>query len=261
MAESSTFNGTYELDSTVSTPFWNLKDSATGINISVQEDSPTTHYWVLRNNDGSVEFQLGATQTSQAALLNTRWWEVNYNNSDATTRAFRSATFSFGTGATVQQVYNEVTGLNHLEGKTVQVVGDGSFIKEDTVSSNKVTTDEYYGTLLAGLKFTSTLQPMPIEPVLAGRLSQSRVKAAAKIIVRFFKTKGAKVGEAGRQLTTYNVVDTQDPAGQSIELKTEQQRFFVASDYEREKLIEVSQDLPYSMTVLSIASIVNVEGM
>ena len=259
--ESSTFNGTYELDSSVSTPFWNLKDSAEGINISVQEDSPTTHYWVLRNDDGSVEFQLGATQTSQAALLNTRWWEVTYDNSDSTKRAFRSATFSFGTGATVQQVYNEVTGLNHLEGKTVQVIGDGSFIKEDTVSSNKVTTDEYYGTLLAGLKFTSTLRPMPIEPVLAGRLSQSRVKAASKIIVRFFKTKGAKVGEAGRQLTTYNVVDTQDPAGQSIELKTEQQRFFVASDYEREKLIEVSQDLPYSMTVLSIASIVNVEGM
>jgi hypothetical protein len=161
----------------------------------------------------------------------------------------------------VKKVVNTLTGLSHLEGKTVQVIGDGNFIKEEEVSSGQITTDEYYSTLLAGLKFTSTLRPMPIEPVLAGRLSQSRVKAAAKIIVRFFKTKGAKVGEAGRQLTTYNVVDTQDPAGQSIELKTEQQRFFVASDYEKEKLIEVSQDLPYSMTVLSIASIVNVEGM
>jgi len=253
--ENSDFNGTWEL---TSDNVW------TKGNLFIEVDQPneTQFRWSLKGGDeGEIEFSLGADHTTLASLLNTQWWAVNYDNSNVDQRAFRSATFSFGTGATVQRVYNEVTGLNHLEGKTVQVIGDGSFIKENTVSSNKVTTDEYYGTLLAGLKFTSTLRPMPIEPVLAGRLSQSRVKAASKIIVRFFKTKGAKVGEAGRQLTTYNVVDTQDPAGQSIELKTEQQRFFVASDYEREKLIEVSQDLPYSMTVLSIASIVNVEGM
>jgi len=101
---------------------------------------------------------------------------------------------------------------------------------------------------------------MPIEPSLYQKLSQSRVKAVSKIIVRFFKTKGAKVGEAGRQLTTFPVADTQDSSGQPIELKTGQQRFFVGSDYEREKLIEVRQDLPYPMTVLSIASHVNAEG-
>jgi hypothetical protein len=108
---------------------------------------------------------------------------------------------------------------------------------------------------------------MPIEPALYRDNSQSRVKAIAKIIVRFFKTKGAKVGEAGRQLTTFPVADTQDPSGQvidlktgQIDLKTGQQRFFVGSDYEREKLIEVRQDLPYPMTVLSIATHVNAEG-
>ncbi len=162
---------------------------------------------------------------------------------------------------TFEFVYNEITGLNHLEGKTVQVVGDGSFIEEATVSSNKITTNNYYNTLLAGLPYTSTLSPMPIEPTLVAKLSQGRVKAISKIIVRFFNTKGAKVGEVGRQLTTFPVADTQDPSGQPISLKTGQQRFFVGSDYEREKLIEVRQDLPYPMTVLSIASEVNAEGI
>jgi len=118
----------------------------------------------------------------------------------------------------------------------------------------------YSNDILVGLPYTSTLRPMPIEPALYQKLSQSRVKAVAKIIVRFFKTKGAKVGEAGRQLTTFPVADTQDPSGQVIDLKTGQQRFFVGSDYEREKLIEVRQDLPYPMTVLSIATHVNAEG-
>ena len=258
--ESSTFNGTYELDSTVSTPYWNLKDSATGINISMQEDSPTTHYWVLRNNDGSVEFQLGATQTSQANLLNTQWWAVTYDNSDATKRAFRSATFGLNTGATVEKVYNEITGLNHLEGKTVQVVGDNNFIKEVTVSSNKITTDEYYNSLLAGLQFTSIVRPMPFEPTIRNQQSQGRVKAVGKIIARFLNTKGAKIGEEGNHLTNYPTTKTNDITGQAISLVTDSKRFFTASNWDREKVIEVKQDLPYPMTLISLSSWLQLEG-
>lgn len=161
---------------------------------------------------------------------------------------------------TFAKASNEVTGLNHINNKKVQIIVDNSFHSEQTVKDNKITINEYSDNILVGLPYVSTLRPMPIEPSLYQKLSQSRVKAVSKIIVRFFKTKGAKVGEAGRQLTTFPVADTQDSSGQPIELKTGQQRFFVGSDYEREKLIEVRQDLPYPMTVLSIASHVNAEG-
>ena len=101
---------------------------------------------------------------------------------------------------------------------------------------------------------------MPIEPTLANRQSQSRVKAVAKMVIRLLNTKGAQVGEAGRQLTSFPVVKTTDTTGQVVPLKTDSFRFFVGSDFEREKLLEVKQDLPYPMTVLSIATNVNVEG-
>ena len=171
-----------------------------------------------------------------------------------------SDNFPANVSGTFTNASNEVTGLDHINGKKVQIVVEGSFHSEQTVTDNKVTIDMYSNDILVGLPYTSTLRPMPIEPSLVNKLSQSRVKAVAKIIVRFFKTKGAKVGEAGRQLTTFPVADTQDPSGQVIDLKTGQQRFFVGSDYEREKLIEVRQDLPYPMTVLSIATHVNAEG-
>ena len=153
-----------------------------------------------------------------------------------------------------------VSGLTHLEGKTVQVVADGNFHSTQTVSSGAISIDQQSSTIIAGLSFTSTLRPMPIEPALVGRNSQSRVKAASKIIVRFLNTKGGEVGEQGRQLTSFPTLKTTDPAGQAITVKTGQQRFFVGSDYEREKLIEVKQDLPYPMTVLSIATNIDVEG-
>jgi hypothetical protein len=56
------------------------------------------------------------------------------------------------------------------------------------------------------------------------------------------------------------VVSTNDLAGEEVAVETGQLRFFIGSDWEREKLIEVRQDLPYPMTVLSITSLVKIGG-
>ena len=234
---------------------WVLKDSAEDSEIVLFTDDGQNYRWELIEGQTGNQYTLSSAILNPANRVNIPWWEEPLGST-----VLSGYNFSFGDGATVQLAYNEITGLDHIEGKKVQVIGDGSFVEEATVASNKITTTDYYNTLLVGLPYTSTLRPMPIEPALYQKLSQSRVKAVAKIIVRFFKTKGAKVGEAGRQLTTFPVADTQDPSGQVIDLKTGQQRFFVGSDYEREKLIEVRQDLPYPMTVLSIATHVNAEG-
>ncbi len=196
----------------------------------------------------------------KVADVTTNTFTLQVVGSDFYITPLTSENFPTNVSGTFTNASNEVTGLDHINGKKVQIVVEGSFHSEQTVTNNKVTIDMYSNDILVGLPYTSTLRPMPIEPSLYQKLSQSRVKAVAKIIVRFFKTKGAKVGEAGRQLTTFPVADTQDPSGQVIDLKTGQQRFFVGSDYEREKLIEVRQDLPYPMTVLSIATHVNAEG-
>ena len=172
---------------------------------------------------------------------------------------------SFGDGddreITINQADKRVSGLDHLEGKTVQVLVDDNYVTDKVVTNGEVAVEEYGSKVTAGLPYSSTLQPMPLEPSLVNKLSQSRVKAASKVIVRFYKTKGASVGEAGKQLSTYSILNTQDPAGESIELKNIQPKFFIASDYQREKLIEIRQDLPYPMTVLSLATQINAEGI
>ena len=186
-------------------------------------------------------------------------WDANWGTNPTTSQM----TFYGGstTSITVEQVANKVTGLDHLEGKTVQVLVDNNYVADVEVTNGVATVDQYGAKVLAGLPYVSTLRPMPIEPSLSNRLSQGRVKAVTKVIVRFFKTKGASVGEAGNQLTTFSVLDTSDSLGGALDVKTEQKRFFISSDYDKEKLLEVTQDLPYPMTVLSIASQVNAEGI
>ena len=86
----------------------------------------------------------------------------------------------------VKQINNKVTGLEHLNSKTVQVLVDDNYIEDKVVSNGEVIASEYGTKVTAGLPYISTLQPMPIEPAFNNINSQSRVKAASKVIVRFF---------------------------------------------------------------------------
>jgi|TARA_Y100000289_G_scaffold29909_1_gene29618 hypothetical protein len=153
-----------------------------------------------------------------------------------------------------------VSGLNHLEGKTVQVVADGNFHSEQTVSSGSITIDKQSSTIIAGLKYDSIMRTLPIEPTLAQRLPNSRVKGLTKAILRFRNTKGAKVGEFNKQLSNLPVLNTSDITGQPINVETGQFKFFIRNDWTNEKILEVKQDLPYPMTVISLALWVDAEG-
>ena len=168
-------------------------------------------------------------------------------------------TWTSGEGGDFCLVQNSLSGLDHLEGETVQVVADGSYHSDQVVSSGSITVD-YANTIVAGLRFDSILRPMPIEPVLADRLSMSRKKAVSKVSVKLYNTIGAKIGQQGKQLTNHPAVSTTDAAGETIDLETAETRVFIASDWKREKVLEIKQDLPYPMTVLSMSVWVRAEG-
>ena len=146
-----------------------------------------------------------------------------------------------------------MTGLDHLEGKTVQVLVDGNYESDRVVTDGSITVGGYGNTILAGLQYESKLQPMPIEPVLANRLSSSRAKGVAKISIKFFKTKGAKIGQPDKIQTNHVALQTTDITDSPLSEATGEVRIFAANDWEREKIIEVRQNLPYPMTVLSMS--------
>lgn len=169
---------------------------------------------------------------------------------------------------TYNEVFNQVTGLDRINGEKVQIVGDGNFVKEVTVGgadsggvANEITLTDYFQTILVGLPYDSILQPLPIQPSIRFSSSQGTVKAITKSIVRFYKSLGGLVGEAGQRLTSIDALSTTDKAGEILEVTTGEQRFLHASDWDRNKIIEIKQNLPYSMTVLSLMTDVSMEGM
>jgi hypothetical protein len=89
-----------------------------------------------------------------------------------------------------------VSGLGHLEGKSVAIVGDGSVYNNATVASGAVTLSPAISALRieVGLPYTSVLETLRPEVQLRdGGTSQGRKKRWNEVIVRVYSTLGLKL--------------------------------------------------------------------
>ncbi len=60
------------------------------------------------------------------------------------------------------QNVSTLTGLDHLNGSTVKVLGDGAYLGEHTVIGGQIEMTKTYGELIAGLGYRSTMRTLPV---------------------------------------------------------------------------------------------------
>lgn len=101
-----------------------------------------------------------------------------------------------------------ITGLGHLEGKTVAVLADGAVHPSKVVSGGQITLDFSATPAIVGLPYTATLETLPPPTNIAIGSGQSRPKRWAEIWTRLYNTVGLKVN--GKELpfrSTENLMD------------------------------------------------------
>ena len=86
-----------------------------------------------------------------------------------------------------------VSGLDHLEGKTVAILGDGSVVPSQVVTGGAVTLDGSYSKVTVGLPYTSTLTTLNME-IPGAPTTQGEPKKISQIAVSVKDTRGASVG-------------------------------------------------------------------
>lgn len=104
-------------------------------------------------------------------------------------------------GGTATHVEKTLSGLDHLEGETVQIYADGGVQPNETVSSGAITIDYYANKIRVGLPYTAVLEPMKIEIPQSDGTAQGRLKRINKLTLRFYKTLGCKIGDTATNLT------------------------------------------------------------
>jgi len=148
----------------------------------------------------------------------------------------------------------------HLYTETVSVLEEGATTPDQAVAyDGTVTTVDPSDTVIAGLPFTSTLEPTYLEVPLQDGTSQGREKRMHKVITSVYKTGPFKVGNASKTDTVYTR-DTSDPMDAAPPLLTKKVDKAVPSLWQKNLSVRIVQDLPLPLTVLGLVRNYRIEG-
>ncbi len=148
---------------------------------------------------------------------------------------------------------SSLTGLWHLEGKTVQILADGAVHPTRTVTGGSITLDDSYSVVHVGLAYTSDLQTLPLAfegAAAGGQFLRKNLNAAA---IRVTRSNLVKAGPSFDKLTEYPARDHTDPYGSPPALKTAELRFAIGPSWNSDGALCVRQDQPLPLTVLNLA--------
>jgi len=160
-----------------------------------------------------------------------------------------------------------ITGLGHLEGKTVKVLGNGVVFDDAVVSSAQITTKLATVTTTVtkaqvGLAYTSKLQPMRIVVGTSRGSSQGLVARVPKMSISFLNSMDAQYGASDTNLKDINWDDPQlENSEDSIAgLFTGEATVSVDGGFSVQNPIIVSTDAPLPCVIRSLMPRLEVSG-
>ena len=183
-----------------------------------------------------------ASQTTNTFELTNQTTGVDINGSAYT---------AYDSGGKVRKGVTTITGLSHLEGSTVQIVGNGAVFPDATVTSGEVTVSSEVSEAYVGLGYTTTMKPSRPEFGSPMGITQGKPKRWNHIFVRLVNTLGATIN--GDQMPFRTSADAMGsaPALFSGDKKV------MNMGYDNDGFIEIKQEQPLDLHVVAIGGDIN----
>jgi hypothetical protein len=142
-----------------------------------------------------------------------------------------------------------VSGLDHLEGETVAILGDGNMFTPQVVLNGAVTLSQPCSKIHVGLAYTAQLQTLYLdvgEPTIQGKR-----KNLIALTARVDQSRGLKIGQTFNDLTEFKDRDL-NTIGTPIELFTGDERMIIGGGWTVEGQLCIQQDNPLPATILGV---------
>lgn len=146
-----------------------------------------------------------------------------------------------------------IAGLDHLEGETVSALVDGAAHPDAVVSSGSITLDRSGSKVCVGYNYVSKITTLNLEAGVAdGNTAQGKIKRISTVILRLYRTVGAKLGSNENNIDLIPFRDSSMSMNDPIPLFTGDKKIPFRSSHETEGQIHVQQDQPLPLTLLTI---------
>jgi len=146
-----------------------------------------------------------------------------------------------------------VSGLNHLEGKTVVALADGNVIKDLVVTSGSVSLGGDYEKVTVGLPYTMKVKTINIDITntkLGSTIGISRF--VKKFVVSIYRSRGLWYQSASDPVIYEHVTTETTAIGDAIPLESGKLKIDAAGSSERENQIILYQYDPLPVKILNI---------
>lgn len=145
-----------------------------------------------------------------------------------------------------------ITGLSHLEGRTVAILADGAVMTPRPVVGGQITLDKAASLVHVGLPIVSDLQTLPLATE-AEAYSQATKKNVSRVMLRVYRSSGIFVGPTTTELKEAKIRTT-EPYGSPPNLYTGEVEVEIPPAWTEDGQIIVRQVDPVPLTIVSMTT-------
>lgn len=203
-----------------------------------EENSRETNTWLLveRSIEGSPRMYVERLTTEFMVQSSENAWFVdsglNYNES--------------GIPITT------LSGLEHLEGKSVSILTNGAVHPTQTVVSGQVELLYPSDNVVVGLPYTSKIVPLPNELSLTDGTSVGRVQRITNVSIYLYRSLGLWLGRDSENMEEIPFRVPSDLTGKGVPLFTGIKKIAFPEGYDKDASIFIEQRQPLPMLIISI---------
>lgn len=154
---------------------------------------------------------------------------------------------------------DEISGLDHIEGKTVSILADGAVHPQRVVTGGKVTLDVEASKVHVGLPITADLQTLPLAMQIDSAFGQGRYKNINKAWLRVYRSSGVFVGPDENHLVEAKQRTT-EIYGKAPDLKSEEVPIPLTPSWTDSGSVLIRQADPLPLTLVALTLEVAVGG-
>lgn len=155
-----------------------------------------------------------------------------------------------------------ITGLDHLEGETVAIRGDGATQTSKVVSGGSVSLDEAAEVVVVGLPFTPLIQPSKIEVQLDNGSSRGRMFRPVKVTLTVNSSLGAEITPNPNGGTWEEIPfrQSQDVLDDPPPLRTDDVDWTINGNYANSVNVAIRQTDPQPLNLLAVVIVFTVDS-